>query len=400
MISKDKPHFVIKKNLQKSRQTGVYFSDVVTIDVLKDVCQHITGKTAFTYSYVDNNYQDEFLESGYNKGRIAILQYMDEVSYITFSEKEIGGRNSSVQSVPTAFNMYYMNPYPKKKLYYYFLNVTGNAGTDYQMLMYRLMETIGFNFINATLAIGHSLTAFSSIEDIMYMRRANASRNQSNNSTYITKSSINQYDIYGKTYGANKYETIMICYALSMLAQPHHSLTLYEVLEGDLRELPESSLNVIKKMNNIAIVPTDMQLEKNAFIENDSLRSPRYIFNLLGRLGSKHCALCNCEIPELIQGAHIWPVADIKKAPTLTIEQKLSHAISGENGIWLCENHHKMFDEGLLRINPDGTISYRNDIEHRHIAFMNEVTTIRQLPDEYLTSGFLSYLDMRNRMAV
>ncbi|NLB33656.1 MAG: HNH endonuclease, partial [Tissierellia bacterium] len=104
---------------------------------MKDVCQHITGKTTFTYSYVDNNYQDEFLESGYNKGRIAILQYMDEVSYITFSEKEIGGRNSSVQSVPTAFNMYYMNPYPKKKLYYYFLNLTGNAGTDYQMLMYR-----------------------------------------------------------------------------------------------------------------------------------------------------------------------------------------------------------------------------------------------------------------------
>lgn len=396
----EKPHFTIKKNLQKSKQTGVYFSDIVTLDVLRDVCQRITGKTSFTYAYVDNDYQDELLESGYNKGRLAILQYMDEVSYVTFSEKEIGGRNSSVQSVPTAFNIYYMNPYPKKKLYYYFLNAAGNAGTDYQILMYRLMETIGFNFINASLAIGRNFAAFSSIEDIMYTRRANASRNQSNNSTYITKSGINQYDIYGKTYGANKYETSMMCYALSMLAQPHHSLTLYEVLEGDLRELPESSLSVIKKMNNIAVVPTDMQLEKNAFNENNSLRSPRYIFNLLGRLGHKHCAFCNCEIPELIQGAHIWPVADIKKVPTLTLEQKLSHAISGENGIWLCENHHKMFDENLLRINPNGTISYRSDIEHRHIAFINEITTIKRLPDEYLTDGFLSYLDMRNRIAV
>lgn len=400
MIYRNKPHFTIKKNLQKSKQTGVYFSDVVTLVILKDVCQRITGKNSFTYAYVDNDYQDEFLESGYNKGRLATLQYLDEVSYVTFSEREIGGRNSSVQSVPTAFNIFYMNPYPKKKLYYYFLNIEGNAGTDYQILMYRLMKTIGFNFINASSAIGQSLTSFSSIEDIMYMRRANSSRNQSNNSTYITKSNINQYDIYGKTYGANKYETSMMCYALSILAQPQHSLTLYEVLEGDLRELPESSLNVIKKMNNITVIPTDMQLEKNAFIENDSLRSPRYIFNLLRRLGSKHCALCKCEIPELIQGAHIWPVADIKKVQTLTIEQKLSHAISGENGIWLCENHHKMFDSGLLRINLDGTIGYRNDIEHRHISFINEVTTIRQLPEEYLTSGFLAYLNMRNEIAV
>lgn len=397
---RNKPHFTIKKNLQKSKQTGIYFSDVVTVDVLRDVCQRITGKTSFTYAYVDNDYQDEFLETGYNKGRLAILQYLDEVSYITFSEKEVGGRNSSVQSVPTAFNIYFMNPYPKKRLYYYFLNVVGNVGTDYQILMYRLMKTIGFNFINASLVIGQNLAEFSSIEDIMYTRRANASKNQSNNSTYITKSGINQYDIYGKTYGANKYETSMMCYALSMLAQPHHNLTLYEVLEGDLRELPESSLNVIKKMNNITVVPTDMQLEKNIFNGNNSLRSPRYIFNLLDRLGHKHCAFCNCEIPELIQGAHIWPVADIKKVPTLTLEQKLSHAISGENGIWLCENHHKLFDEGLLRINLDGTLSYRSDIEHRHIAFMKEITTIDRLPDEYMTDGFLGYLDMRNRIAV
>jgi len=130
------------------------------------------------------------------------------------------------------------------------------------------------------------------------------------------------------------------------------------------------------------------------------LRSPRYIYNLLGRLGPKHCALCNCEIPELIQGAHIWRVADIKKAPNLTIEQKLGHAICGENGIWLCENHHKMFDEGLIYLNRDGNISYRNDIEHKHIAFMSEVTTIKRLPDECLTIAFLNYLDMRNRIVV
>ena len=76
-----------------------------------------------------------FLEKSYNKGRMAIMHYKDSVSYISFSELEIGGRNSSVQSVPTAFNMYFSNPYPNKRLYYYFLNVSRNAETDYQILI-------------------------------------------------------------------------------------------------------------------------------------------------------------------------------------------------------------------------------------------------------------------------
>ena len=310
----------MKNNLQKSAQTGVYFKDIVTNSVLTDICSKITGQSSFTVEYVDDDYSDSYLAKGYNRGRLAILHYGGKVHYISFSEKEIGGRNSSVQSVPTAYNMFYLNPNSSKSIFYYFLNETGNAGTDYQMLIYRLMKTIGFMFLNDVSALGVSISAFSSIEDIMHTRRANSGKNQSNNSTYVTKSSIRNYDIYGKTYGANKYETSMICYALSQLAEPYHLLTLYEVCEGNLIELPKASLEVISKMNNIKVIATDMALEKNVFEENNSLRSPRYIFNLLDRLGNKRCALCNCEIPELIQGAHVLPVAAIKKLPAMTLE--------------------------------------------------------------------------------
>ena len=54
MEYRNSPHFVIKENLQKSKNTGVYFSDVVTPDILRDVCWVITGQTNFTYQYVDN----------------------------------------------------------------------------------------------------------------------------------------------------------------------------------------------------------------------------------------------------------------------------------------------------------------------------------------------------------
>lgn len=393
------PHFVIKVNLQKSKSTGIYFKDIVTPEVLRDVCYRITGQTDFTYEYVDNEYQDMFLEKSYNKGRIAIMQYKDVVSYISFSELEIGGRNSSVQSVPTAFNLYYSNPYLKKRLYYYFLNVSGNAETDYQILIYRLMSTIGFEFLNANGNLLRRIQRFNSVEDIMFNRRINAGRNKSNNSTFITKGHAGEIEIYGKTYGANKYETSLICYALASLWQPGQRIKLYEVLEGDLKELPETSLNIIRKMGVIDIVPTDMTLEKRIYEGKENrLRSPRYTYNLFNKLGNKHCALCNCEIPELIQGAHILPVAAIRKMNYISFEQRLELALDGDNGLWLCENHHKMFDEGMLSFDKYGALLFRNDIDLRHMRFIDEITKYKVLPSEVLTDKFLWYLEQRKRV--
>lgn len=392
----DTPHFVIKNNLQKSKQTNVYFGDAVTVDILKDVCKRIIGAEKFTYEYVDNDYTDDFLPPTYNKGRMAILRYKSEVMYISFSEKDINGRNSSVQSVPTAFNMFYSNPYTNKKLYYYFLSVEGNPETDYHILIYRLMKTIGFNFLNPE-TLQHKIDAFSSIEDIMLNRKINSGKNRSNNSTYITKSTVRNYDIYGKTYGANKYETSLICYALSILAKKEQKITLYEVLEKDLKELPESSLSVIKSMGIISVVATDLQLEKKVFEENNSLRSPRYIYNLLNRLGKKHCAMCGCEIPEIIQGAHIWPVAMIKKQGNISFEEKLQHATSGDNGLWLCENHHKLFDQNIISISNKGHILFSNSLSSENEVFLSNITTYRQLPEQILTNQFVNYLELRNQ---
>ena len=395
----NKPHFVVKKNLQKSTVTGVLFSDVVTPDILADVCLRITGETSFTYEYVDNEYYDDFVEATYNKGRMAIMLYHNVAHYITFSEKNIGGRNSSVQSVPTAFNMFFSNPYPKKKLYYYFLQFEGNAETDYQMLIYRLMATVGFEFLNAETALSNRITPFASIEDIMFNRRINSGRNRSNNSSYITKSDRGQIEIYGKTYGANKYETSLMCYAAANLWREGQTIKLFEVLEGDLKELPASSLSVIEQMGIISVIPTDMTLEKTIFENQNSLRSPRYTFNLLERLGSKHCALCGCEIPELIQGAHIWPVADIKRERTMSFEDKLRCAIDGENGLWLCENHHKMFDEHMITFGNNGQLLIQNGLERRHLRFIDEITPNKQLPEFILTERFLEYLWRRMQSA-
>lgn len=393
----DKPLFVIKRNLQKSTQTGQTFQDQLNSDILKDICQKITGRPDFTCLYVDNDYSDEFLSNTYNKGRLATLRYGDYVHFITFSEPVIEGRNSSIQSVPTAFNIFYMCPYEKKKLYYYFICRKGNPTTDYHMFIYRLMQTVGFTFLNFPSATISS--SFITIEDMMRMRDENRGANKSNNSTYISKNEDGKYEAYCKTYGASKYESSLICYAMSKIIGSIEKIKLYEIIEGNLKELPESSLQVLRKMNSVDIIKTDLTFEKRIFEESrgNYLRSPRYQYNLLDKLGEKRCALCGCTIPDIIQGAHIWPVSSIKAENSISIDEKVRFATDGDNGLWLCENHHKLFDRNILTIMNDGSVKYNRDLSIIHIPYLHTLTENTHLSAVYLNENFKYYVDRRNR---
>ena len=394
---RDKPLFVIKRNLQKSLQTGLTFQMQLNNDYLKDICQKITGRSDYECRYVENDYSDEFLTNTYNKGRLATLRYRDYVHFITFSEQAIGGRNSSIQSVSTAFNIYYMCPYDKKKLYYYFICKSGNPATDYHMFIYRLMETVGFTFLN--FPVSSPTTSFVTIEDMMRARDENRCTNRSNNSTYISKNENGEYEAYCKTYGASKYESSLICYAMSMLIPRTEKIKLYEILEGNLKELPNSSLQVLRKMDAVDIIKTDLTFEKRIFEESrgNQLRSPRYQYNLLDKIGEKHCALCGCTIPDIIQGAHIWSVANIRAVNSISIEEKVRFATDGDNGLWLCENHHKLFDRNIIAIFSDGAVKYKNSISPVHIPYLYSITENTQLPPIYLTDNFKRYVEFRNR---
>lgn len=83
----------------------------------------------------------------------------------------------------------------------------------------------------------------------------------------------------------------------------------------------------------------------------------------------------------------------------MSFDEKLRHAISGENGLWLCENHHKLFDEGFFTFDGKGRIVYRNGLSRNHSQFIERITTNRNIPEEFLTKDFLEYMSKRNEMA-
>ncbi|MDM8251497.1 HNH endonuclease signature motif containing protein [Phocaeicola barnesiae] len=158
-------------------------------------------------------------------------------------------------------------------------------------------------------------------------------------------------------------------------------------------------MNTINAIGNIQIHDTSITLEKRIFInqaKNNEFRSPIYQRNLLQRLGRKHCALCGCEIPEIIQGAHVWGVAEIARDDHFSDDIKFNHAISGENGLWLCQNHHKLFDSHYLSFNMDGHILVPSNLRTEDGQFIRAITQNESLDNQIMTENFKWYLSQRN----
>lgn len=378
-----RPHFIIKNKFQRK---DALYSNILNADILSDVCQRITGNTRFTV---------EFDNTGYNIGRLAKLIYRGRINYISFSENVVKSRNSSFQSFPSALVRYYQEVNHNKRIYFYFLPTDDNIETSYFIFMYRLMKTAGTIFLNELENLENNITSFNSVSDIIAQRDLNRSRNKGNNSTYVTIDENNILQIFGKTYGANKYETTLLCLAINKISP--YPIELYEIREGNLKILPASAREVIINLG-ISVITSDLTLEREQFESNDSLRSPTFTYNLLAKLGFKKCALCECEIPQLIQGAHIWPVASIKNARNINQAEKLQSAMAGDNGIWLCNNHHKLFDLNVLIISNDGRLKYKSDLNVNAKNFINNVTVYNRIRNEVLTSNFLRYLEKRNNM--
>lgn|SRR5574344_145849 len=379
---------IVKFKIKSQKRGSNYFKNLLTHDILQDVVSRITGINVF---------QIEYDETSYNKGRLISIIYGDWHYYVTFSEEVIDGRNSSVQSVPTAINLFFAEQYEKKKLFYYFLpGISGNFYTDYLKSDYKLMMTAGVIFLNIDERF--HISAYNSIDQIISEREDNRNANRSNNSTYITREN-GRVQIFAKVYGASKYESTIIAIAASkLLKESSKKIEVYHIIEKDLKRLPKSSIQTLESLKNIKLIDTDYSLLKHSFVINSDahhLRSPLYTSHLLDRLGHKHCALCGCEIPEIIQGAHIWGVSQIAES-SMNADDKLNSAIDGNNGLWLCSNHHKLFDSNIISLNQDGIVMTRPDLSRNWLDYLRSITLKNRLDDFMMNDKFVHYLNMRN----
>ena len=367
----------------------------LTNEILNDICKRILDTTDYEVEWVEKR----------NEGRLITLETSNSIEYINLSQGgKIVGRNYQVQSIPTALSKYLrekLNQTKKCNFWFYFLPFSGNNETDYMLFFYRIMKTVGIKFINPDYGLEHTkLVEYSTVNDIINARNNLRGANSGNQSTYITDEG-DYYHIYGKTFGANQKETTILCFAISAITDK--PVKLFQILDNNCTEISEKDKQAIinySKLNgnkSIEILDDSYQFDNDTSdTVNDNLRSPQFIYNLLHKFGGeKKCILCDCKIDRIIQAAHIYPVAAIRKRSDLKFEDKFRLAVDADNGIWLCENHHKLFDSNLIWF-EEGHLCISNKLNTEDLLFVKHVTTIEQIEPQYINERMLAFFDSRS----
>lgn len=393
---------VFRINRLGAQERSADFDEFLDYNTLKDMAYNILKRQDPSITKDECIFDVEWVEER-NTGRLLIFETEETINYITCSPNGlIRGRNSSIQSVATAYAIYLdVGTKTDKEAHFcfYFLEHTGNLATDYLMFFYKLMKNIGIEFLNLDKGIGNTvLKPFESAKEIINSRNDIGLTNSGNNSTYITDEGY-CYNIYGKTFGANQKETALLCLAIASVSDK--PISLYQIFDNTAAELSKNDIAAIKKYveinncNSFDVVGDTYEFEKEELEKEDgNLRHIRFKYNLLEKYGQKRCILCDCEIESIIEAAHIYPVKTIKHLDNVDFDKKLLMANDKENGIWLCLNHHKLFDSDVIAF-EDGIMETDEELRIRDTDYINRITLYKKIKDEYLTERMLAFFDLR-----
>jgi len=392
-----KPKFTICRLGAQDKVPKV--DSVITNSDLKTICVKLTGKTVFDVEWVEERI----------KGKMFTLETEEIMFYITYTPKVVDGRNSYLQSVPTAFGLFLKESVQiqkKSQFCLYFTPFRGENQTRYHQFMYRLLLSMGIRFVNPDEGLrGLKFREYCSVRELIADRESNSSRNCANQSSYITDEG-ESYHVYGKTFGANQKETTMLCLALCRISDK--PIRLFQISDNDSEYLSETDIEAIMQysqnygnvkfeiLDDTYEFDGDYEHQVNHISAEESLRSPRFIYNLLQKTGGhKCCSLCHCEIDSIIQGAHIYPVYAIKQRTDLTFPDRLEMATDKDNGIWLCENHHKLFDRGLIRF-ENGKLQVMPKLSENDITFVNDISPFKEIDSNFYNQKMSEYFDKRD----
>lgn len=387
-----KPKFRINRLGAQDRSPT--YDSFLTKEILDDICYRVCNTKDYDIVWIEKR----------NRGRLITLETENIINYINLSQTgRIQGRNYQVQSIPTALSIFLNEEANNRKrslFWFYFLPFEGDNETKYMLFFYRVMMTAKIKFLNPDFGLEHTqLMPYESVKDMIYARNHLREVNSGNQSTYITDEG-DYYHIYGKTFGANQKETTLICFAISAIADK--PVKLFQIVDNESKEISEQDKEAISNYSkshgnkSIEILDDSYQFDNDTSDHvHDNLRSPQFIYNLLNKFGGeKKCVLCECKIDRIIQAAHIYPVAAIRRRNDLDFDNKLRLAVDADNGIWLCENHHKLFDSGLIWF-EEGQLIISKKINQEDLMFIEQVTTIKQIEPRYINERMLAFFDSR-----
>lgn len=332
-----------------------------TSDVLKNIAKKLFNRE----EYIINNVNRR-------NGRYITLEDTEtaEVHYIVFSNPKNNARNARLmQYIAPAYTDFYFDDKEIKKFDAYILLPCDKDKNSYSKFIYRCLKTLDMDIINEENLHLDGINVFVDYYDFKRFRTENQSRNSGNNSTFFSDDD-NQISIFGKTFGANQEESFVFALVLNKLVKSK-PIIFYPVVDNDSRNISRKQKQILENMgisygeviNELS--NTNIRLA-NIEPERDT---PKFHYNLLKKYGEKKCLLCDCDMEHLIIGSHIERVADIKNSGNYSDEEKIAKIVDGENGFWLCANHDKMFEYGIIYF-VDKILKCRGGLSDKDINFI------------------------------
>ena len=385
------------------------------------------------------------------------------------------------QGLNKVFEYYYdeINCGKDVKLYFYLLDVKETYANNLSNLMnYRKLATIGFDILNLDQIsfkeyeqLGFSMEeshddikyiSFNKLaNDILYLSKKNMGNVPSylkcieENNNITKEESVKEdrleiqpnpkYIYTFKALSAEAYDSFFTMWALMILAKNENKelefqfgTQLYHLTEGKENYKQSTGftgpiLDLIKKAKLEIKYETSEEIlhqferEKNQYEiakANNILRNQELFKNNMREKGVQtKCYLCGCEIETILEAAHLWGVAEIKKAPidiinnilqnsdmNKLIDQDNKHhneqfykryvlANSGDNGIWLCSNHHGLFDSNYYCFDSkNGKVLIKLNADEESKIFFDLITSNKFLPSEILTERTKLFLSKRQEI--
>ena len=308
--------------------------------------------------------------------------------------------------------------------------------TPYNSFAYRVFETAGINIVNkaylpydkyikdtapktpkAKESKAHREyvenqhlvnTRFTSIKEFERAKSKLTSENAGNDSSYILISRQN-ITIVAKTFGNNEYEMISYILCLSVLANKENKKLILVPKEDEngFKNIGKKNLSFIKKLGvRIFSEEEDDTQSPDTLVDEkeDSRDQVAFRRNLLNKFNGTKCACCDCYIPESLVASHIFRICDINKLP-IPYKEKHALAVNADNGLWLCSNHDRWFETGLITFDPiTGKLVYGQDylegrpLDDAELSYIQGMTTKTKIDEEFLTQGTKEFIQLHNDM--
>lgn len=272
------------------------------------------------------------------------------------------------------------------------VNFTTHTINNTQTFVYKLCQTLGIDILNLNelpwtynQSNNSKLGKFNSVSDVRRLKNEVRRRNTFNEGSYIVEDD-DKVVIYGKTFGNNGFETILIALVVRKLTNKDvyfWQIKDVNTMSGEERRANRISSENLSLLSSVGIVVFDELVDyvQDGDVEGVRIDEPirnqlEFIKNLIIKYGSdeKKCYLCDCNIQKLIIASHIHRVVDIK-LENCSLEEKKAKAISGDNGLWLCANHDKLFENGLIYFDDSGNLRISEDLSEEHIQYVNNIST-------------------------